>query len=197
MSNVSPMKAADFYQHFESAFNAQPLPPTLKKMAGKTPRWKMPVEGGALEFKLATDFKGAGLLDLCLWPGEHRMHVYWITGHGKEQKKAGVSLFQYTTEAEVTSFTAITQGALKKYLNAQGPDPYGTLREYSTSDLAAPKPNVDTFYYYFDTEDAQLWGSWYGSLLISWVSRFLANPESNDDWVWRVLWPHLERPKQA
>lgn len=106
-------------------------------------------------------------------------------------------MFQYTTDTEAAAFTDILRSALRKYLDARGPDPYGTLREYLTSDLAAPKPNVDTFYYYFDEEDARKWGEWYGLIMESWISRFVANPESNDDWAWRALWPHLERPKRV
>jgi hypothetical protein len=60
-----------------------------------------------------------------------------------------------------------------------------------------PRPNVDTFYYYFDADDARKWGVWYGSLIEAWISRFVENPESNEDWAWRVLWPHLERPEHA
>jgi len=187
------MKAAQFYQHFEDGFSAQILPTLLKRMAGKTPTWKLPLEGGALEFKLATDFRGAGLLDLLLWPGEHRMHVYWVTGRGKERTKSLVSLFQYTTEAEVAAFVEILRNALGKYLDAGGPDPYGTLREHLATELAIPKPNIDQFYFYFDEEDARQWGRWYGSLLGPWASRFAAMPETNEDWAWRVLWPHLKR----
>lgn len=189
------MRVAEFYQHFEASFNAQNLPATLKKMAGKTPKWKILINGGALEFKLSTDSRGAGLLELLGWPGEHRMHVKWITGRGADRKVAYVSLFQYTNELEVASFTEIMRNALFKYLGAGGQDPYGSLREDLTSDLFPPRPNIDTFYYYFDAEDARRWGEWYGSILDSWIQRFIANPESNDDWAWRVLWPHLERSK--
>jgi hypothetical protein len=164
-------------------------------MGGKACKWKVPIDGGALEFRLATDFRGAGLVDRLLWPGEHRMTVIWIAGRGKDRDQKYVSLFQYTTESEVTAFTEIQRNALKKYLAAQGPDPYGTLREHLTSDLAIPKPNVDKFYYFFDAEDALHWGEWYGSILAPWISRFIDKPESNDDWAWRVLWPHLERRK--
>jgi hypothetical protein len=191
------MKATDFYQYFEDSFNAQMLPPALKKMAGKTPKWKIQIDGGALEFKLSTNFKGAGLLDHLLWPGEHRMTVNWITGRGKERNQIYVSLFQYTNQYEVSNFTEIMRYALKKYLDAHGQDPLGILREYLTSDLAVPKPNIDTFYYYFDADDAQRWGEWYGAILDSWINRFLEKPESNDDWAWRVLWPHLERSKPS
>lgn len=189
------MNAAEFFEHFEAGFSAQALPLDLKKMAGKRPKWKIQTSVGALEFKLATDFKGAGLLGQLLWPGEFRMHVNWITGRGKERKESRVSLFQYTTEAEVESFTRILRNALKKYLAAGGPDPYGTLRDYLTDETALPRPNVDTFYFYFDAHDATTWGTWYGSVIGPWISRFVDAPESNEDWAWRVLWPHLERPK--
>jgi len=82
-------------------------------------------------------------------------------------------------------------------LKAGGPDPYGTLRDYLTSDLAEPKPNVATFYYYFDKEDSRLWGEWYGSILDSWKSRFEESPESNREWADRVLWPHLKNKSVA
>ena len=108
-----------------------------------------------------------------------------------------MSLFQYTTEEEVAAFTEINRTALEKYLTAGGQDPYGTLREIAGSDRAVPKPNIDIFYFYFDNEDARRWGEWYGSIMESWTSRFVENPESNEDWCWRVLWPHLERHKRA
>lgn len=115
------------------------------------------------------------------------METSWITGRGKERKHRFVSLFQYTTETEVVAFTEILRNALRKYLAAHGPDPYGTLREYLTSDLATPKPNVDTFYYHFDADDARQWGEWYGSMLAPWILRFVERPESNDDWARRAL----------
>jgi hypothetical protein len=190
------MKAAEFYSNFEESFNAQALPTSLRKMGGKTPKWSLPIQNGALHFKVSTDFKGAGLLANQLWPGEHRMCVAWVTGRGKDRRRDMVSLFQYTTAAEVASFAEIQRDALVKYLGSGCPDPYGTLREYLTSDLALPKPNVHVFYFYFDAHDAKRWGEWYGAILDSWVSRFEQQPEINEDWAWRVLWPHLERKRR-
>jgi len=188
------MKSAVFYARFEAGFNARPLPRGLKKMGGRTPNWKLPLQEGALQFKLATNSKASGLLDAHQWPGEFRLRVYWTGGRGSYREEHYVSLFQYTTDDEVEKFTFILRGALQKYLAAGGPDPHGTLKEALTDDIVVPKPNVDTFYYYFDEDDAVAWGQWYGGVIGPWVSRFIESPEANEEWAWRVLWPDLKRP---
>ncbi len=187
------MNASDFYRHFESGFLAANLPPSFKKLPGKTLKWKYALPDGALHFKFSTNFKVAGLLDQLLWPGEFRLLLEWQQGHSKEMKMSDVSAFQYTNESEVESFCALQRQALGKYFSKRGEEPYGTLAEYLTNPSWKPKPNFQEWCYYCDSEDAKNWGTWYGNLLVPWTERFLASPETLDDWCWRVLWPHLKR----
>jgi hypothetical protein len=53
--------------------------------------------------------------------------------------------------------------------------------------------NHDEWCHYFDAGDIRSWARWYQGVLGEWFVRFEGQPETFDDWCWRVLWPHLER----
>lgn len=191
------MNAPEFYRHFASGFALATLPPGYKKLAGKTPKWKYPLPDGVLHFKFSTNFKASGLLEQLLWPGEFRLILEWQRSRGNEKNVSEVSPFQYTNESEIASYCALQRHALEKYFNQRGEEPYGPLAEYLINPLWVPTPNTGEWCYYFDSEDAKNWGAWYGNLLALWTERFLASPETLEDWCWRVLWPHLQRNEKG
>lgn len=190
------MNASEFYRAFESGLISAPLPRDCRRLAGKTSKWKVPIQGGALQFNFSTNSKASGLLDQLLWPGEFRLLLDWHQGTGKAKTISEVSLFQYTTASEVDEFCALQVRALEKYLGSGGPDPYGTLTDQANDREIRPKPNTADWCYYFDEDDARSWGTWFGRLMSPWIERFVTSPESRDDWCWRVLWPHLKRQEK-
>ncbi|MDR2872848.1 MAG: hypothetical protein LBV45_10130 [Xanthomonadaceae bacterium] len=127
------------------------------------------------------------------YPGEFKLRILWMQGTGHAKTTTDVSLFQYTTDAENQRFAALQRIPLEKYL-AQPEVPYArSLFIYTDDPDWLPKPNCDEHCYYFDILDAHAWGNWLRALLPVWIERFLAAPESNENWCWRVLWPHLPR----
>jgi hypothetical protein len=187
------MKAEEFYRDFEAGFVADSRSFGRKKLAGRTLKFKVETPVGGLAFHFATNSRAAGLLQHHLWPGEFRLLVSWQTGRGQTKRVAGVSIFQYTTEVENGTYAALQRRALRKYLEAGGSDPSGTLTEEANDLGRKPRANFEEWCYYADSADAREWGLWYGNVFGPFIERFVENPESLEDWCWRVLWPHLER----
>jgi hypothetical protein len=151
---------------------------------------------GGASLQVLDELEAAGLLDHLLWPGEFRLLLEWHRGRGKEKKVSVVSLFQCTSEADVAAWCALQKQPLEKYLSHGGPDSYGTLAEHANDPTRILKTDPEPWCYYFDAEDAQKWGRWYGNIMVPWTQRFLAFPESKQDWCRRVLWPDLPRPEK-
>lgn len=182
------MKADDFYRTFDAGLTATPLPAGMKRLAGRGSKWKIPLAEGHLALAFATNARVAGLADH--WPGEFRPRLRWTAGAGRDAPARDVSLFQYTLPAENDAHVQLQRQAVAKFFAATHADP--GLRDLLDAG-AAPVPNHDRWFYYFDADDAHAWGGWFGGALPGWLARFAAAPESLDDWCWRVLWPHLPR----
>jgi hypothetical protein len=190
------MNAASFYRHFESEFaSSVEALPQLRRASEKTCKWRLPAPDGSLLLSFATNFKCAGLHPE--WPGEFRLTATWSHGKGPQRKHDYVSYFQYTTDAEAAEYADLQRRALSKFLRQPGKDSMKRLFDYVTDPSQVPRANFDEFAYYFDEEDACAWGMWYRNSLPGWVARFVAAPETHEDWSWRVLWPHLKRGPHA
>ena len=188
------MNAGTFYVQFDSEFGGvRTALPQLKRSGAKSSKWRMKLADGGLEFAFATNFKTAGLPPQL--PGEFRLRISWTRSDGEAKKASDVSLFQYTSGAENAAFAALQRTALEKYLAQPGKERFRDLYGYASDPAWLPRPNIEEWCYYFDTADARGWGAWYRGLLPAWIERFVAFPEANDDWAWRVLWPHLKREK--
>lgn len=185
------MNAEDFYRAFDAGLTATPLPGATRRLAGRGSKWKIPLGAGHVALSFATNSRVAGLA--AHWPGEFRPTISWTAGAGKELPAKDVSFFQYTLPAENHAHVRLMQQAVAKFLAGTHADP--GLRDLLDPD-AEPKPNHDRWFYYFDVDDADAWGRWFGGALPGWLARFAAAPESLEDWCWRVLWPHLSRGKQ-
>ena len=190
------MDAASFYRQFESEFaSSLGAIPGLRRASAKACKWRVPAPEGSLLLSFATNAKAAGLHPD--WPGEFRLTATWSHGRGQQRKDDYVSYFQYTTDAEAAEYAHLQRSALAKFLRQSGKDSMASLFLYATDPSHIPRANGDEFAYYFDDEDARGWGRWYRHSLPGWVARFVAAPETQEDWSWRVLWPHLERKPQG
>lgn len=188
------MKAEEFYQNFDEAFQSCDLPHDLRKLKSKTSKWQIDLPIGKLRFAFATNSKAAGLLPM--WPGEFRLQVYWIKGKGKDKKEEYISYFQYTNEEENNRFRSIQIEAIKHFSEIYPFKEYIKEQVELLDPDSEPLPNIERWYYYTNAVDAQNWGSYFGKTIKNWILRFEENPESNNDWCWRVLWPHLERKNE-
>jgi len=189
------MNATQFYSAFENAFLSQSLPQDLRRLAGPTSKWKCKTAVGDLTFAFATNFKTAGLLPHL--PGEFRLTVTWSHKKGNERLKDEVSFFQYTTEDENEAYAKLQRQALERFLSHAGKEGLRSIFNYAADPKWLPRPNFDDFGYYFEEDDAQAFGAWYGTMITPWVFRFIEAPESRNDWCWRVLWPDATRPKST
>jgi len=193
---MTKMNAASFYQHFESEFaSCAQAVPNLRRASSKSCNWRLPAPDGSLLLSFATNSKAAGLHPD--WPGEFRLTARWRHGNASERKDDHVSYFQYTTDAEAAEYAHLQRLALAKFLHQAGKDGMTKLFAYATDPSHLPRANMDEFAYYFDDEDARAWGRWYRHSLPGWIARFVAAPETREDWCWRVLWPHLKREPQG
>src|SRR5262249_38830161 len=155
--------------------------PQLRKLAGKTSKWRQPLPGGSLLFAFATNFKTAGLLPHL--PGEFILKITW--SHGKNPpRKDYVSLFQYTTDSEAKEFASLQRAALEKFFRQPEKDALRQIYAYEPDRV--PRANIEEYHFYFSAEDARAWGQWYATILPAWTARFTSSPESNEDWAWRV-----------
>lgn len=186
------MNAAQFYEGFLQGWTTAAVPSSLKRLAGKTLKWKSLSSVGAVSFAFATNPKTAGLLPHL--PGEFRLGVSWARMVGVARKADDVSWFQYTSEADAQTYASLQRVALEKFLAQPGKAALREIFNYSNDPSWLPRPNFDEFGYYFDATDASAWGHWYGSRMEQWLEQFARAPEGFNDWCWRVLWPNATRP---
>ncbi len=159
-------------------------------------KWKYALADGAFHFSISTNFKAAGLQEYLFWLGEFRLLLAWQRGRGKHKQMFDVSLFQYANETEIATYRELQRQALQKFFDERSEVPNGPLGMYLTDLSYGPKPNIAEWCHYWDAADATSWGIWYATILSYWPARFLAAPETLDDWAWRVLWPHLKRNQE-
>ncbi len=180
------MKAQQFYEAFGVGWASVPMPLQLKRLAGKTLKWKLPFPSGSLIFSIATNSKTAGLLPHL--PGEYFFGVTWnhIDGNGK--KADMVSWFQYVTEEESKAYAQLQRKVLEKFLRQTGKEGLRYIYNYANDPAWLPRANFSEDTYYFDAEDAEVWGRWWAQCLPTWLERFNNHPESFNDWCWRVPW---------
>ncbi|MGH8444644.1 MAG: hypothetical protein ACREVL_05215 [Solimonas sp.] len=187
------MNAAEFYQHFEAALKASGLPPELKRAAGAVSKWKLATPVGGVQLAWATNPKAAGLWPMM--PGEFRLKIEWTA---PAQKKAqAVDVHQYTTADEKARWAQLQRQAQEKFLAQDGKEGLRAIFAYAADPATLPRANFEEWCHYCDADDARAWGEWFGAVTGPWLARFIAAPESHEDWCWRVLWPHLERAKPA
>lgn len=182
------MNAAQFYEAFLDGWAVAQRDAPLKRLAGRTPKWKAATRVGSLTFAVATHSKTAGLLPHL--PGEFRLGIRWDRKAGDARRSDGVSWFQYTTEEDAREYGALQRAALEKFLSQPGKAQLRAIFNYASDPSWLPRANMDEFAYYFDAGDATAWGRWYGARMGSWMVRFEAAPEDFDAWCWRVLRPH-------
>ena len=186
------MNAAQFYEAFLHGWAVAQSHAPLKRLAGKTLKWKLATAEGSVTFAFATNAKTAGLLPHL--PGEFRLGIRWDRKVGQSRKTDDVSWFQYTTAEEAREFGALQRIALEKFLSQPGKAELRGIFNYAADAAWVPRANFDEFAYYFDAADANAWGNWYGARIESWVARFMLAPEDFNTWCWRVLWPNAVRP---
>lgn len=180
------MNAQQFYDAFLLGWGAPQCPVPLKRMAGRTLKWKAATPVGALTFAFATNARTAGLLPHL--PGEFRLGIGWDHHDGAVRKSDVVSWFQFATNDDSKTYAAQQRAALEKFLAQPDKAALREIYNYTNDPSWLPCPNFDEFAYYFDAADAESWGRWYGTRIASWLERFTAAPEAFNDWCWRVLW---------
>ncbi len=183
---ASLMNTAQFYEAFLDGWTVAESRSPLKRLAGKTLKWKSVTPVGTITFAFATNSKTAGLLPHL--PGEFRVGIRWNRKMGESRKTDEVSWFQYTTDEEAREFGALQRSVLEKFLSQPGKAGLREIFNYSSDPTWLTKANFDEFAYYFDAADANAWGRWYGTKVESWIARFTLAPESFNAWCWRVLW---------
>jgi hypothetical protein len=184
------MTAAQFYQAFLDGWALAASRAPLKRLAGKTLKWKCVTPVGALTFAFATNSKMAGLLPHL--PGEFRLGIQWDRKVGGNRKTAEVSWFQYAKDDELREYAALQRTALERFLSQPGKAAMREIFNYSSDHSWLPRANFDEFAYYLDAADAKAWGTWYGERVESWIARFTLAPEDRNTWCWRVLWSESE-----
>lgn len=180
------MNAAQFYERFNEGFTSAQPRPGLKRLAGRTAKWKIGTSSGDVTFAFATNSKTAGLLPHL--PGEFHLRISWSHAVAAERRTDEVSWFQYASASEATVFASMQRAVLEKFLKTSGKEGLRSIYNYSNDPEWLPRANFEECIYYFDASDAHAWGAWYATLLPAWLARFEAQPESFEDWCWRVLW---------
>jgi hypothetical protein len=177
--------ADEFQARFEAVF--APVADALGMVRRRNRRlcWTFGRGALALAFDFALNPKASGQLPH--YPGEFALTIS-LPGTSPQPQATMVSLFQYTTDAEVDGYVAIEDLALQRFL-AGNPD----LATLFPPDLRRPGPSIAQWCHYVSGDDVQRWAGWYASVIPQWLPRYLAAPESLEDWCWRVLWPHLDR----
>jgi len=187
------MRAPEFYEHFESGFAAASSQVRLRRLKSPQPKWTTQAADGTVTFKFSTNSKAAGLLPL-LWPGEFRPLIEWRHATPKGKVEESLSFFQYTSQVQVDEAIALQRAAIGKYLRGRYERKQDQDQWIATFDpFHAPVPNIEQWFYYFDSVDAASWGRYFGSYIGSWLHLFNQQPESLDSWCWRVLWKDLPR----
>src|SRR5512145_3374381 len=100
MTEAIPHTSTAFYECFEPVFGAVCTDlPHLERLVGRVPRWRCLLPNGSLSFAFATSARAA-----TLWPqmpGEFRLLISWLRDVDSTFGGEEVSLFQYTSEADV------------------------------------------------------------------------------------------------
>lgn len=180
------MNAQQFYEAYDIGWASVPMPIELKRLAGKTIKWKVLCPSGSLIFAIATNPKTAGLLPHL--PGEYFFRVTWNHSDENGKKADEVSWFQYATREESAAYAQLQRQTLEKFLRQPGKEGLRSIYNYASDPTWLPRANFSEEIYYFDVEDAEEWGRWWAQSLPAWLERFNAQPESLNDWCWRVLW---------
>lgn len=186
MTEAIPHTSTAFYECFEPVFGAVSSDlPHLERLVGRVPRWRCLLPNGSLSFAFATSARAA-----TLWPqmpGEFRLLISWL--HDVESTFGGeeVSLFQYTSDADVCDYAAHQRRALQKFLNHAGNASRRELFPYTADASWLPRATDDEWCYYFDTDDVREWAEWYRRMLPEWIDRFALMPESRACWTKRVM----------
>jgi hypothetical protein len=139
----------------------------------------------SMAFDFALNPKAAGPVPA--HPGEFTLTIS-LPGNSNHPLASMVSLFQYTTGAEVDRYVAIEAQAIERFAAAR-PE----LASQFPAESQRPVPNVSQWCHFVDGDDVDRWAAWYAGLIPAWIPRYQAAPESLEDWCWRVLWPHLDR----
>ena len=187
------MRAAEFDEHFERAFVATSLSTGLRRLKSTQPKWKIATSDGVVTCKFSTNAKSAGLLPL-RWMGEFRPTFAWRHDTAKGKINDTVSFFQYTDRAKVEEAVELQRVALDKYLRNRRAGPAertGWVEGYGA--LEEPEPNIERWLHYFDSADAESWGTYFGGYMGVWLRQFNKHPESLYDWCDRVLWKSVEK----
>jgi hypothetical protein len=188
---VTPITAVAFYDSFDSVFSSiRGELPKLRRFSGRVPRWRYPLQDGAVSFSFVTSARAASLLPQM--PGEFRLVVDW--GRGGDSTAAGeeVSLFQYTSERETAEYAAFQRRALQKFLEYPGNAGRRALFPYAADLAWLPRATDEEWCYYFDADDVYAWAEWYSHMLPRWLERFAGAPESRHAWTVRVMQPRHE-----
>lgn len=186
MTETVPHTATGFYECFEPVFGTvRGHLSQLERLVGRAPRWRCDVPNGSLSFAFATSARAA-----TLWPqmpGEFRLLISWNRGTGHAPGGEEVSLFQYTSDADICDYAAHQRRALQKFLNHAGNANRRDLFPYTADAAWLPRATDDEWCYYFDVDDVREWAEWYRRVLPDWIERFAAMPESRAGWTRRVL----------
>ena len=185
------MNAQQFYEAFDIGWASVPMPIELKRLAGKTIKWKLPCASGSLLLSIVTNSKTAGLLPHL--PGEYFFRVTWNHFEGDAKKSDEVSWFQYTTNEEAATYAQLQRSVLEKFLALPGKEGLRSIFNYACDPTWLPRANFSEATFYLDDEDAESWGEWWAQNLPAWLERFNAYPESLNDWCWRVLWSDISK----
>ena len=179
------LSADDFQARFEAAF--APVADALGMV--RRGRRRLCWQHGHGPLSMAFDFAlnpkpAAPLPD---HPGEFALTIS-LPGNSNHPLASMVSLFQYTTDAEVDRYVAIESRAVARFV-AEHPDAAASF----PPEAPRPVPNVSQWCHFTDGDDVDAWAGWYAALVPEWIPRYQAAPESLEDWCWRVLWPQRDR----
>ncbi|KFN50905.1 hypothetical protein P873_00725 [Arenimonas composti TR7-09 = DSM 18010] len=180
------MGADAFQAEFEGVF--APVADAIGLLRRRSTRrlcWTYGRGALALAFDFALNPKATGLLPH--YPGEFALTIS-LPGNSPSPLATVVSLFQYTTAAEVDAYVAVEDRALANFV--AGNPAAATL---FPPDLRRPAPNVAQWCHYVTRDDVRAWAQWYAGLIPLWIPRYLDAPESLEDWCWRVLWKDQKR----
>jgi hypothetical protein len=185
VTEAIPHTATAFYECFEPVFGSVCTDlPHIDRLAGRVPRWRSLLPNGSLSFAFATSARAA-----TMWPqmpGEFRLLINWSRDLENVFGGEEVSLFQYTSDADVFEYAAHQRRALRKFLDHAGNANRRELFPYTADANWLPRPTDDEWCYYFDVEDVREWAEWYRRVLPEWIDRFAAMPESRLGWTRRV-----------
>ncbi len=197
------IRADAFTPAFEAALAGGAARAGLTRRRGRMSRWAGSRPAGDLLFQFRINPKMSGIAGC---PGELWAEATWDGPRHGPRDSGAVSFYQYTTEDDHRSLTALRRSAVDKAAAFTGfaHESERLGREALLSAILLdleepPRPqHPQHALYYFDREDAAGWGAWFGERLEGWIRRFDAAPETLEAWCWRVLWRDLPaRPPPA